>query len=193
MRRPVLTGALLLAVAITVAVAISALLAPRQGGPLQTTSRFNIKSPLATEELFVWGSQLPWDPAVGDIRIESIEPLGVRGLEVLGPVLSNSVLQADGTCLAYAGARLASSFPPPEIPTREVRGAVLVAASGSLCSNHSSVLVGVRRPSDSSAGTIDALRMVYTHEGTTYEIVMPYSLDICPPRPNAQFCPEGEP
>lgn len=191
--RRVLTGALLLALATTVAVAISVLLGPRQGGPLETTSRFNVKSPLAAEQVFVWGMSLPWDPAVGDIRIESIEPVGARGLEVLGLVLNNSVLQADGTCLAYAGARLASSFPPPEIPTREVKGALLVAADGSVCSNHPSVLVGVRRPPDSSAGRIDALRVLYVHEGTTYELVMPYSLDICPPQPNTKFCPQGEP
>jgi len=130
---------------------------------------------------------LPWygDSAVGDIRIESVEPVGTRGLEVLGLVLNNSVLQPDGTCLSY-GDRPAASFPPPEVPTREVNGAVLSAANGRTCTNDPSVLVGVRRPRDSSAGRIEALRMVYRHHGVTYELVMPYSLDICRVQTNTQ-------
>jgi len=192
MKRRVVLGVLALVFAASVVVAVNALRGPRKDGPLQSTNdRMNIKAPLAAEQILVWGKDLPWDPAVGDIRIESIEPVGTRGLEVLGLVLNNSVLQADGTCLAYAGARIVSSFPPPEIPTREVEGAVLVAADGSTCSNHPSVLVGVRRPPDSSAGRIDALRVLYVHEGSRYELVMPYSLDICPPQPKTKFCPQG--
>jgi hypothetical protein len=194
MKRRVLIVALVLVFTATLAVAVNALRGPRQDGPLKgTDSRMNIKAPLAAEQILVWGKDLPWDPAVGDIRIESIEPVGTRGLEVVGLVVNNSVLQADGTCVAYAGAVIASSFPPPEIPTRDVEGAVLVAADGSTCSNHTSVLVGVRRPTDSSAGRIDAIRVLYVHEGTRYELVMPYSLDVCPPQPTTKFCPEGGP
>ena len=194
MKRRVLISVFALVFAATVVVAVNALRGPRQDGPLQTTnSRFNVRAPLAPEQILVWGRDLPWDPAVGDIRIASIEPVGTRGLEVLGLVLNNSVLQADGTCLAYAGARYAFSFPPPGIPTREVEGAVLEAAHGKTCISHTSVLVGVRRPPDSSAGRIDALRMLYVHEGSTYELVMLHSLDVCPPQPNTQFCPESGP
>ena len=185
--RPLVAAAALLAVAVIGVVAANALRGPRQDGPLKTTGSFNVSYSLGDDELFIWGMNLPWygDSAVGDIRIESIEPVGTRGLEVLGLVLNNSVLQPDGTCLSY-GDRPAASFPPPEVPTREVSGAVLSAANGRTCTNDPSVLVGVRRPRDSSAGRIEALRMVYRHHGVTYELVMPYSLDICRVQTNTQ-------
>lgn len=96
MKRRVVLGVLALVFAASVVVAVNALRGPRKDGPLQSTNdRMNIKAPLATEQILVWGKDLPWDPAVGDIRIESIEPVGTRGLEVLGLVLNNSVLQAE--------------------------------------------------------------------------------------------------
>ena len=128
--RPLVAAAALLAVAVIGVVAANALRGPRQDGPLKTTGSFNVSYSLGDDELFIWGMNLPWygDSAVEDIRIESIEPVGTRGLEVLGLVLNNSVLQPDGTCLSY-GDRPAASFPPPEVPTREVNGAVLSAAN----------------------------------------------------------------
>ena len=187
MTRPLLIGAALLAVAVIVVGAANALRGPRQDGPLKTNSSFNISYPLAEDEVFIWGTNLPWhgDPAEGDIRIDSIEPVGTRGIEVLGLVLNNSVLQPDGICLSY-GARPAATFPPPEVPTREVSGAVLSAAAGKTCSIQPSVLVGVRWLPNSSAGRIDALRMLYRQQGVAYELVMPYSLDICRGQPDAQ-------
>jgi hypothetical protein len=180
-------GAALLAVAVIAVVATISARGPRQDGPLKTNGSFNISYPLADDEVFVWGTNLPWngDAAVGDIRIDSIEPVGTRGLEVLGLVLNNSVRQPDGSCLSY-GDRPAASFPPPEAPTREVSGAVLSASAGRTCSNDPSVLVGVRWLPNSSVGRIDALRMLYRHQGTAYELVMPYSLDICRGQADAQ-------
>jgi hypothetical protein len=186
MTRRVLLSAVLGAIAVVV-VAVIVLRGPRQDGPLTTNGSFEVSYPLADDEVFVWGMNLPWygDPAVGEIRIDSIEPVGTRGLEVLGLVLNNSVLQPDGSCFSY-GVRPAASFPPPEVPTREVSGAVLSAADGKRCANDASVLVGVRWLPNSSAGRIDALRMLYHHRGVAYELVMPYSLDICRGQPDAQ-------
>jgi hypothetical protein len=185
-----LTGAALLAIAVTVIAGANALRSPRQDGPLKTNSVFGVSYPLADDEVFIWGTNLPWygDAAVGDIRIDSIEPVGTRGIEVLGLVLNNSVLQPDGICLAY-GNRVAASFPPPDVPTRAVSGAVLSAVGGKTCSNLPSVLVGVRWLPNSSAGRIDALRMLYRNEGVTYELVMPYSLDVCRVQVDAQGRP----
>jgi len=187
MTRRLLLGGALVAVTVIVIVAVSALRGPRQDGPLKTNSSVTISYPLADNEVLIWGTNLPWygDAAVGEIRIDSIEPVGARGLEVLGLVLNNSVLQPDGSCLSY-GVRPAASFPPPEVPTRAVSGAVLSAADGKRCSNDPSVLVGVRWLPNSSAGRIDALRMLYHHRGTAYELVMPYGLYICPGQADAQ-------
>ena len=187
MTRRLLIGAALVAVAVIVVGTANALRGPRQDGPLKTNGSVNISYSLADDEVLVWGTTLPWnaDPAVGDIEIDSIEPVGTRGLEVLGLVLNNSVRQPDGTCLSY-GDRPAATFPPPEVPTRRVSGAVLSAAAGRTCSNDPSVLVGVRWLTNSSAGRIDALRMLYRHQGIAYELDMPYSLDICRIQPDAQ-------
>ena len=178
MTRRVLLSAVLGATAIVVAAAI-VLRGPRHDGPLTTSGAFNISYALADDEVFVWGTNLPWygDAAVGEIRIDSIEPIGTRGLEVLGLVLNNSVVRPDGSCLSY-GDRPVASFPPGDVPTREVSGAVLSAADGKRCTNDPSVLVGVRWLPNSSVGRIDALRMLYHHQGIAYELVMPYSLDI---------------
>ena len=186
MTRRLLLGAALVAIAVVVASAI-VLRGPRHDGPLKTNSSVTISYPLADNEIFIWGTNLPWygDPAVGDIRIDSIEPVGTSGIEVLGLVLNNSVLQPDGICLSY-GNRPAAIFPPPDVPTRAVSGAVLSAADAKRCSNDPSVLVGVRWLPNSSAGRIDALRMLYSHRGIAYELVMPYSLDICRGQPDAQ-------
>ncbi len=183
----ILAGAALLAVAATVVVAANSLRGPRHDGPLKTNSIVGISYPLADDEVFIWGTNLPWygDAAVGDIRIDSIEPVGIRGIEMLGLVLNNSVLQPDGICLSY-GNRVVAGFPPPDVPTRAVSGAVLSAAGGKTCSNLASVLVGVRWLPNSSAGRIDALRMLYRHQGTAYELVMPYSLDVCRVQTDAQ-------
>ncbi len=185
MTRRVLLSAVLVAITVVVVAAAIVLRGPRHDGPLTTNSAVNISYPLADEEVFVWGMNLPWygDPAVGDIRIDSIEPVGTRGIEVLGLVLNNSVLRPDGSCLSY-GDRPAASFPPSEVPTREVSGAVLSDADGKRCSNDPSVLVGVRWLPNSSAGRIDALRMLYHHRGVAYELVMPYSLDVCRGQPD---------
>jgi hypothetical protein len=185
--RRVLVSAVVVAAVIVGFVAVNALRGPRQDGPLRTNSTFNVSFPLADDEVFVWGTNLPWngDPAVGDVRIDSLEPVGAHGLDVLGLVLNNSVLQPDGICLSY-GSRVAVSFPPPEVPTREVSGAVLSAAAGKACASQPSVLVGVRWLPNSAAGRIDALRMLYRHQGIAYELVMPYSLDICRGQPDAQ-------
>ena len=187
MSRRLLLGGAVVAGTFIVIVAVNALRGPRHDGPLTRNSTFNVSFPLAGDEVFVWGTNLPWngDPAVGDIRIDSIEPVGTRGLEVLGLVLNNSVLQPDGICLSY-GNRVAVRFPPPEVPTREVSGAVLSAAAGKGCASQPSVLVGVRRSVNSSTGRIDALRMLYHHRGTAYELVMPYGLYICPGQADPQ-------
>jgi hypothetical protein len=187
MTRRLLLGGALVAVTVIVIVAVNALRGPRQDGPLKTNSRVGVSYPLADDEVFIWGTNLPWygDAAVGDIRIDSIEPVGTSGIEVLGLVLNNSVLQPDGICLSY-GNRVGARFPPPDVPTRAVSGAVLSAAGGKTCSNLPSVLVGVRWLPNSSAGRIDALRMLYRREGVAYELVMPYSLDICRGQPDAQ-------
>jgi hypothetical protein len=160
----------------------------RQDGPVRTNSSVKIKFPLAYDEVFVWGMALPGNPTQTDVRITAIEPVGTRGLEILGVVVDFPVLRPDGICLMY-GDRTAPSFPPPGTPTREVNGTLLSNdTERGICGSQPEVLVGLRRVPNSSVGRIDALRMRYIHEGTTYELVMPYSFDVCKPDPNNKTC-----
>lgn len=181
-RKSVVVTGSLLALAVAVAVTAIALRGPRSDGPLQLPpgTHVTIGYALPDDVVFIWGMDLPWDPSNGvpeGIRIDSIDPVGVRGVEVLGLVLNNAVLRADGSCLSY-GARPAPTFPPNDVPTRQVRGAVLSAADESPCVDHPSVLVGVRRSPDSAVGVIEALRIRYEYQGTAYELLLPYTLEV---------------
>jgi hypothetical protein len=193
MSRRVLAGGLLVALAAIAVVGASSLRGLRQDGPVQTNSRVNVTYPLA-DEVFVWGTALPLNPTQTDARITSIEPVGARGLGILGVVVDFPVRRPDGTCLMY-GVRPAPSFPPPGIPTQDPNGTTLPTEDSErgTCGTHPEVLVGVRRLPNASAGRIDALRMVYVHEGTTYELVMPYSFDACRPDPGTKSCAQGAP
>lgn len=189
MSRRVFLGVLLILLAVTAVVAANALRGPRGDGPVRTNSRFSVTFPLAYDQIFVWGTALPPNPSQTDVRITSIEPVGTSGLEILGVVVDFPVLRPDGICLTY-GDQTAPSFPPPGVPTRDVNGTVLptVDRERGTCGSHPEVLVGVRRLPNASAGRIDALRMLYVHEGITYELVMPYSFDACRPETNPTGC-----
>lgn len=189
MSRRVFVGALLIVVAVTGVVAANVVRGPRGDGPLRTSGRFSITVPLAYDQVFVWGTALPPNSSQADVRITSIDPVGTSGLEILGVLVDFPVRQADGTCLVY-GVQSAPSFPPPGLPTRDVNGTVLPTVDGErgTCGSHPEVLVGVRRLPNAPAGRIDALRMLYVHEGITYELVMPYSFDACRPETNPAGC-----
>lgn len=189
MKRRILVGGLLVVLAVIVVVAANGLRGPRQDGPVRTNSRVTVSFPLAYDHVFVWGMPLPPNPTGSEVRIVSIEPVGITGLEILGVVVDFAVHRPDGSCLMY-GVRPALSFPPPEIPTREVSGTLLLNndRKPEACISDAEVLVGLRRVPNSSAGRIDALRMLYVHEGTTYELVMPYSFEVCRPDPNSKSC-----
>jgi len=175
-----LVGAVLVVFAVTLAVAANTLLGPGRDGPLSTQSRVSFTSPpLAVGQAFSWSSYLPGNPTAADIRIEAIEPVGVRGLEVLGVVLGYPELRPDdGYCLAPG---MEPGFPPThslKSEPREVKGSTLPTKDKWTCGNHPSAIVGVRLLPDSAGGAIDALRVLYWHNGALYEVVMPYSLKI---------------
>jgi hypothetical protein len=178
-RRVFVAGVLVAAVAVAVAVVATATAVsrPQQGGPLPNpSSHVTTAFPLADGQALTWGMDLPLNPTATDMQVKSIEPVGARGVDVLGIVLSDRRPEGDGRCVSIG---LVAGFPPSGTVTREVRGAVLPAAdTGVPCPRTPTVLIGVRRSPDSAVGRIDALRMRYEHLGTTYEIVFPFSLDV---------------
>ena len=189
MSRGILVGLLLILLAASAVVAANALRGPRGDGPVRTNSRVKLTFPLPDDQIFVWGMPLPPNPSQTDARIISIEPVGISGLEILGVVVDFPVRRPDGICLMY-GDQTALSFPPPGVPTRDVNGTWLLTdeKERGTCGSHPEVLVGVRRIPNASAARIEALRVLYVHDGTTYELVMPYSFDACRPTPNVTGC-----
>jgi hypothetical protein len=181
--RRLAAAGLLVAFAVTALVATNALRGPRQDGPLQNRSRFNASIGLVENQVLTWGIDLPGNPTDTDIKIRSIEPVGARGIEVLGVVLDYPRLR-DGVC--WSTGSHTDAFPPVGVSTREVKDAVLPAERTRTCGNHPEVLVGIRRPPGSASGRIDALRMVYEHQGSVYQFDIAYGLDIHPPDGDAK-------
>ena len=169
--------------AVAVAVAAIVLRGPRQDGPLQVPagSHYGVRFPLADDRMSTWEAFVPFNPTVTDIRVESVELVGTKGIDVLGVVLGYPVSQADGVCLS-TGTLEIERFPPSErITTSQVRGAVLPAADRRTCVNNPTIVVGVQRQADSSVGVIAAVRVMYEYQGAMFELVLPQSLEVYRP------------
>jgi len=146
---------------------VAASVASRGPGPLDAPSEVSVELPLRSGQIATWGSVLPGNSTVSDITIDSVELVNVEGVEVLGVVLSDP--DVDG------GIGTAEGFPPQGANLRQANGAALKPAGGS--PSHLQVLVGVRL-SGAAEGSIEAIRVRYRHEGSEYELVLPYRLRV---------------
>lgn len=180
--RRLILGVILIALAATFVVAASARWGRHQGGPLEARSHVTLRFPLPDGEALTWGMDLPRNPTSTEVTLEAIEPVGARGVEVIGTAASYPVLRADGMCVSIG---LVRGFPPAGVQTLEVRGAPVPAAGPPgppRCGDQPpAVLIGVRRAPAAPTGTIDALRLLYVADGTHYEVLLPYSLELTRP------------
>lgn len=97
-------GLAALALFVGLAVAASAILGYRQGGPLGVRDHAGVIWPAAVGDEFTWA--MPLDNHTGsDIVLESIAPHGVSGLEVVG------VLASDQGCEVHRSPK--ASLPLP--------------------------------------------------------------------------------
>lgn len=166
------------ALAVAVAV-VSGVFGGQTDGPLVTSSRVKITTPpLLPGEVFSWGAVLPPNPTAVTLVVEGVEPVAVRGLDVVGVAAGYPVLQPDGMCLAHGGGA-ARGFPPPGMTTHEVRGTRMPPWSLA-CGGQPYVTVGVRLRAGASSGSIDAIRVLYRYQGTLFAVVLPYSLEVPP-------------
>ena len=174
---------ILLAFVIIVMVAANAGWALHPGGPLQSviqnTSQVTLRYPIGDGEALTWGMALPRNPTLTEMTIWSVEPVGIHGVEVLGVLLSYPVLKPNGMCASIG---LVTGFPPAATPTREVRGAVLPTTDRMTCEDQPTVFVGVRRMTHSLDGTVDAMRLLYMQQGTRYEVILPFRLEVTQPQ-----------
>ena len=155
-------------------VAASALAAPRTAGPLRGGDGFHVSMPAADEEVFRWDAGLPWNPTESDIRLESVDLINVRGLEVLGIVLSYPT-QANGVCVSAGDDK---GFPPAGKITDRIEGVVLPRAADRTCTNYPTIVVGLRLLASTPKGEIEAVRVRYEYVGVVYELVLPSSVDL---------------
>lgn len=155
------------ALAVTVAVVASIVLRPRQEGPLRYDGSAGIVTPQAPGQTFTWTMPLPPNPTRETIYLRSLEPVGSRGLTVLGVDVAYG-------CGIPSTAR---EYPIPGLVTRSVDGAVLPVTDDG-CSLPSAV-IGLRRVA--GEGGIDGLRLRYQSRDTEYETVLAFQVVVSDP------------
>jgi len=141
----------------------------RTEGPLVRQSVIHIDFPLRDGEVGTWGVSLPANPTLSEIVIESVEPVGVKALDVIGVAVI--------TPGPRGGIGTAYGFPPEDFVPRPPEGAVLPAAAG----GYLDAIIGVARADPSADGTIDALRVRYRHDGARYKLMIHESLRVFEP------------
>ncbi len=150
--------------AVIIAIAASTLTATRQDGPIRYDGSAGVTWAVARGEPFTWTMPLPPNPTPSDIYVQSVEPVGTVGLEVLG------VLAAYGCGLPTTDL----GFPPPGVSTSPLEGAILPASSDP-CDTPTAV-IGLRRDQSATIGVIEGLRMKYESGGTVYETILKLQL-----------------
>ena len=138
-----------------------------EAGPWEASSSTTVEFPLPPGQPATWGSMLPPNLTGSDITIQSIDPVGVDGLKVLGTLASDAGV--DGSLVNALG------FPPAGISTFPPKGAIQPAGP---TTTQLQVLVGISQPGGRDKGTINGLRVRYEIDGKVYETEFPYKLGI---------------
>lgn len=147
----------------------------RTDGPLPASDETRITYELDAGQSTTWG--MPLDGALGKVVVLNVvEPLGVEGLEVLG-LRTCSGAAPHGDDFLHCAPLNSSGWPPAGVATHEVADTMIDGTQNSSVG----VLIGLRRQPTASEGTISAVRVVYTVEGVTYEVLQPWSLRLVPP------------
>jgi hypothetical protein len=149
----------------------------RNDGPLGSHSVNSVEFAAPDDTVVTWGMVLPRNPTAGDIRIDSIEPTSIEGLQLMGVLVNPVGPDGEGSVTNAPG------FPPAALWTGPPDGSVLRAAGAP---PDLQVLIGVRRPTASGLGSIAGLRIRYEAGGVGYEAVLPWSLRILAPAPGAR-------
>lgn len=174
-RRPVRVGVaftLLAAVVGVVGVVVSRA-GYESGGPLASVRETSVTTHARPGSVITWGTVLPTNPTVDDIRLVSIEPSEpVTGLTILGLGVSNPLHGAVGT---------ADRYPPPGITPLPVAGAIMTPRDGT--TPFIQVVVGLRLD-DPGGGRIAGLRIRYVTDAHRYEMVLHDALAVVPPSPS---------
>lgn len=142
---------------------------PREDGPIRYDGTAGVTWTVPRAQTFTWTMLLPQNPTLSDIHLRSVEPVGTRGLEVLG------ALVAYGCGLPTT----ALGCPPSSMPTVLVERATL-PARGDPCATPTAV-IGLRRDGTATSGTVEGLRLRYESGGTTYETTLALKILVTDP------------
>jgi hypothetical protein len=156
---------------VAIAVVVTLLLAAtsRSPGPLTTNVTTSTEFTLAEGQVGSWGSPLPANTTPDELTIESIEPIGLSGLELVG--LAVTYPEIDGSIATAYG------YPPPGLTTHPPEGARVSAAGGPTPSIQ--ILAGVRLLPGAASGRIDGWHIRYSSgKGRPHETTIPWALII---------------
>ena len=170
-RRVLIVGLPVVALAASIGIVANASKPYRTDGPLQPAGGAGLEYPLPADQALTWGMPLPWNETAAEIRIESIEPVNPRGLDVLG-VLARYPSPNEGIGLALG-------FPPDGVETSPVEGAVLPVRGSR--NETLEVLIGVQRHPNAPEEVIEGLRVRYQAGGEKFETVFPWTLRLTAP------------
>jgi hypothetical protein len=163
----VVAGAAAVGVALVALVILRAIAPPPSGGPYAGLDAYDVRVPVPAGGVVTWGSVLPPNWTTEAVAIEAVEPVNVRGLEVLGIVMSDPAVPPS--------IGVVDGFSPPAIHAQPVAGTVIPPHTANGIDRQ--VLVGVRR-TDGGTAAIDGLRVRYRHGGDRFEDVLPYTLQL---------------
>jgi len=133
--------------------------------PLTNAGRFGIDMALDPAIPATIGVILPPNRGSGPIRLVSIEPIDIRGAEILGIAMADPI---DRSIVNAMG------FPPAGWATQPVDGVVIHP------DQEATVLIGVRIPRDTGEGIVEGIRVRYEFEGKPYESTLDWTLRFGP-------------
>ena len=114
--------------------------------------------------------------------VETVDLVDARGVDVLGiQACVGATLETDGTYTHCAPSN-ASAWPPSGVALRPVEGAPLPRDPR----DPTGILVGLRRQPGFAEGTVRAVRITYSVDTSTYQVVEPWSVRLTDDPPELQ-------
>jgi hypothetical protein len=166
-----LLGLLVPAVVIIVVVLLGLRSRVEQNGPVPTTEAVTVEYEFAAGGATTWGMTIPPPSDGAAVTLTKVELEGVSGLDVLG-------IRACDVSITGCSVVNAAGWPLAGVETVPVEGLQLAPSGGGAVYG---LLIGIQRQAQATAGSITAIKLDYTINGTAYEVIEPWSVRILAP------------
>jgi hypothetical protein len=141
---------------------------------MPVTANVSVNYPAHPGITTTWGMPAP---SGAEGRLTSVELLGVANLEIVGVLgCASWTSHPDGSRI-HCAPTTANGWPPAGVTALPVEGLALPGNPDQA----TGILVGVRRLTSESPGSIAAVRLWYESGGRTYQVVQPWSLTLVQP------------